>query len=1007
MAEREDLECGYGSGYKSKTVKELLASRGVLIDSYVAPLVKKPFYIDDLRPEKGLRSPDEAELKRGWSELAEKVQESDAKKIVLMGKTVITSFMEFFDLDVEYTIGRPFLQLVGDKLLTIYPAYDPSITHYKPKLIPQFKGAILGPFGDELAEESVFKSKVCDFEESMEVMQECIDLYNKGDISYIFFDIETGKHNDEDPTDGMDPWRDEIIMFSVAHELDNTGYAFPLKIQNDIAHPEFVEEKIKHKGEIWWPKYCKKTGEPTGKFTTEKLEVIETKKVRNFPYQIEECPIQISEMQRVKLENKMGEVLRTVPIIAHNAKFDIKFCIAKGLVKANEIKLHCDTIVLASMLYKNDGRSLSLKNLTRQFTETSESWEEDVYLYLKKYGNHGKKKKHFGNLPTSLLGPYAGYDGIYLRVVYNEMIKALPKSRYQVYELINELTVVLSDIEVTGVYINEENWELLKDAWTKLREEILVDLCNTPFVEDMYQGVLKTVTDLRDSRLANPKNRAKVLTDEECREEARKIFNSPDRKQEIYFGKEYFNLPNLPDDYLTDACKKEKKDTGRVKKRKFSLDKKSKEWLLRNTLSKNEISEVAATIEGQFSDDNDAMAGAMNYLKKLKTCRKFIERSSDLARVDKLLSTYIRPVPRDMRDNLYRVGYDHIHIKTGRLSSKFHTLDKKSDVTRYIDSRWRSEGGIVSSVDYSQLELRIVAAICNEPNMINAFKNGVDPHKALAASALGISPDKVTKSQRGIGKTLNFAILYGSSVEAVADTLNVSVSEAQRLFDTALDTNPGLKKWIENRQKFALKYGFIETVWGRKINIPEQQMGQKGKGKTKRVSVNYSVQSPASDCVVWGLVQAYKEYTEHMKTKIFGCVHDSMQLDIYPGELFECLDRMKRICEIDMPENQKHWLNCPVAVSVELGTTWGSAVEFEVQKLDGDQGILVMEGTGLRRDVEALAERASIAYDVDYDILEINEPDGMDNLAKVFKDDEELTVRMTITAKEQEKVGAV
>jgi DNA polymerase I-like protein with 3'-5' exonuclease and polymerase domains/uracil-DNA glycosylase len=245
--------------------------------------------------------------------------------------------------------------------------------------------------------------------------------------------------------------------------------------------------------------------------------------------------------------------------------------------------------------------------------------------------------------------------------------------------------------------------------------------------------------------------------------------------------------------------------------------------------------------------------------------------------------------------------------------------------------------------------------------------------------------------------TVNFGILYGKTTHGLAVELNVSNSVAEDYINQFFNGFPKLKTHFDKADKSIRTQGCIYTIWGRRILIDNWDSKNKGKlNAALRSGKNATIQSPASDCVLWTIRETYQELIEkELKTFMFASVHDSMEFDTAPGELFNLLNIVKTKAEVDLPASQD-WINCPIGLGVEMGTSWGGGIEFDIEELTNSSFIGV--GEGLRRDVQELIEELEIAYDVQYELIEKEETKPFD-IAYVFTDTETWKIKLTITEK--------
>lgn len=274
--------------------------------------------------------------------------------------------------------------------------------------------------------------------------------------------------------------------------------------------------------------------------------------------------------------------------------------------------------------------------------------------------------------------------------------------------------------------------------------------------------------------------------------------------------------------------------------------------------------------------------------------------------------------------------------------------------------------GVLSS--NSQAEVRVVASLSKEDSLIEAYEKGYDIHRVTASKTFNIPIEDVTHDQRQQGKTLVFSIIYGKSAKGLGETLGISTNEAEKLLKQFFDGHPNLKRWIETQKDHASKFACVETPWGRRIPIDKINSGHFFKKlAAERKCGNAPVQSAASDAVLWSAARI-QETLQHYKLKslIIGMVHDSFEVDVYPGELVQVLNIFKDTCEKKLREFNP-WILAPIEISMELGLSWGDGcIEFEVDELSKDS--IKIKGQGLRQDALELKRSLSKSYTVKADI---------------------------------------
>ena len=292
----------------------------------------------------------------------------------------------------------------------------------------------------------------------------------------------------------------------------------------------------------------------------------------------------------------------------------------------------------------------------------------------------------------------------------------------------------------------------------------------------------------------------------------------------------------------------------------------------------------------------------------------------------KLLSTYVEALPK-LADKNGRIHTDFIQTgtATGRLSCREPNLQNipvRNDAGRKIRSAFTStKDTVLISADYSQIELVVLAHLSQDQNMTNAFKNGVDIHKATASLIFGVSEEQVTPQMRRTAKTINFGVIYGMSAFRLAKDLGISRTEASNFIQTYFEKYSSIRNFMDTTIQNAEQTGYVTTLMGRKRQILSINSRNKlEKSGAERMAINTPVQGSAADIVKQAMIQidqALKE--ENSNAKLLLQVHDEL--------IFECpndqsiIDKTIEIIKNRM-ENVVELL-VPLKVSIEYGKNWG------------------------------------------------------------------------------------
>lgn len=291
----------------------------------------------------------------------------------------------------------------------------------------------------------------------------------------------------------------------------------------------------------------------------------------------------------------------------------------------------------------------------------------------------------------------------------------------------------------------------------------------------------------------------------------------------------------------------------------------------------------------------------------------------------KLQSTYIDALPNQVDTKTGRVHTDYMQTvaATGRLSSNNPNLQNipiRTERGRLIRKAFvaRDENYTLLSADYSQIELRIIAALSGEENMIAAFKNNEDIHKSTAAKVFNIPLEEVTKEQRSNAKTVNFGIIYGVSAFGLSNQTDLSRKEAAELIEAYYQTYPKLKSYMSNQVDFARENGFVETILGRRRYLKDiNSANMMVKSGAERNAVNAPIQGSAADIIKIAMINIHKKLEkENWKSKMLLQVHDELVFDVHNSEL----EKIKPMIKHEM-ENAVT-LDVPLEVEMGSGKNW-------------------------------------------------------------------------------------
>ncbi len=324
------------------------------------------------------------------------------------------------------------------------------------------------------------------------------------------------------------------------------------------------------------------------------------------------------------------------------------------------------------------------------------------------------------------------------------------------------------------------------------------------------------------------------------------------------------------------------------------------------------------TKTGQYATGEDILS----YLAK---DHEIIQQILDFRGLSKLKSTYVDALPLQVEPSTGRVHTDYMQTvaATGRLSSNNPNLQNipiRTERGRQVRKAFvpRDEDYILLAADYSQIELRIIAALSKEETMIEAFKNGEDIHASTASKVFNVPLNEVTREQRSNAKTVNFGIIYGVSAFGLSNQTDLSRSESKELIDTYYATYPKLRAYMSEQVDFARDNGYVQTVLGRRRYLKDiNSRNAVVRGAAERNAVNAPIQGSAADIIKIAMINIYNKLQEgNFRTKILLQVHDELVFDVYKPEL----ESIKTLVKTKMENAFK--MDVPLDVELDTGLNW-------------------------------------------------------------------------------------
>jgi len=340
--------------------------------------------------------------------------------------------------------------------------------------------------------------------------------------------------------------------------------------------------------------------------------------------------------------------------------------------------------------------------------------------------------------------------------------------------------------------------------------------------------------------------------------------------------------------------------------------------------------------------------------EKLLSAQKFLEELAEFKRVKKLYDTYIEGVETSLQNTgngkMY-VTYNIDGAVTGRLSNSgyntefgggkdskigvsFHTLPREQEDFNIRNYVIAPLGYKFITADMKAMELRILAHVANERNMIKAFESGEDLHTYSAAMVFKKDPKDITKEQRQISKEVSFLTVYGGQAYTLANKRKITEKQAQKIIDSWMATYPGVPIYMQTVREYLEQFHYIKTIFGRRRNLPNMASTFRNvRERAFRQGLNFTIQSPASDvllCCMIGINHRIK--SQGLDARIISTVHDSLEViahDSIVGKVVEIItDEMTNYHY--MRNNLGIKLRVPLQIDIEVGTSFGNGQKFVI-----------------------------------------------------------------------------
>lgn len=348
-----------------------------------------------------------------------------------------------------------------------------------------------------------------------------------------------------------------------------------------------------------------------------------------------------------------------------------------------------------------------------------------------------------------------------------------------------------------------------------------------------------------------------------------------------------------------------------------------------NIMSPKQLSEVLfekLAIKYPKKVKNNKYSTSKDILDKIIDVHPIVGKILDYRTLAKLYTNYAVGLKNEIReDGRIHTIFTQTLTRTGRLSSispNLQNIPASEEYAKLIRSAFiPDDDSVILSSDYSQVELRIFAALSNATNLVDAFKGGIDIHTKTASDIFHVDLNDVTKDMRRTAKAVNFGILYGISSFGLSEDLGIDIKTAKNFIDNYLNTYPGITEYMEKEKQDAYKNGYVKTLMNRKRVIEElKSKNYMVRSGGERIALNTPIQGTASDILKKAMVEIYDKFKElGLKSKMIIQVHDELVFNVVNSEL----EQVSNIVKETMENTYK--LAVPLKVEIEYGSNWYEA----------------------------------------------------------------------------------
>jgi DNA polymerase I-like protein with 3'-5' exonuclease and polymerase domains len=600
-----------------------------------------------------------------------------------------------------------------------------------------------------------------------------------------------------------------------------------------------------------------------------------------------------------------------------------------------------DTMLAQFLLYQKS-RPLNLESMAGLYVDMP-FFKQEMHKALEELP---EDIRHMGYVDLDKLIRYGCGDADATLRLYHYWRPSFEESGlWEVYQdILRDATISYSSIEINGMVIDPKRLEKLKVDYAKELAELLRKIRTSSYIKELDEIRLEMYWD----KVEREYEKENAKRDIEGRPHVKRKKWSPEQQleREVKARAKLRFKPSSPDQlrllfYDERLMGFDSDDKGLTKSKAISADKHARKKILEDA---NEHIKWFAENDPDDKESIEAMEECVWVVKainewvvKNKLHTAYVEKANVLIH-DKgdIVRDWPIPLPEEVCEWCFHANFKLHGADTGRTSCEHPNLQQmpfKSLIKWMFVSRWKKQGGVLLQADYSQAELRVIAKLSNELAMLGAFNRGEDIHLFVASLVFGVPKEKVTKKMRRIAKSASFGIIYGQGAKALAESFGTSVKEAKKIIKTLYEIFPSLRGWMDSKIQECKDEGFVTSPMGRLRWIKgATSTDEFVAAEAARKAVNTPIQSAASDWTVCALNEVVKRLEERgLKSLIVATIHDSIMLDIYPGELIEVMEILYEEMVVRLPERFEWIKGVLPKIDFEFGADWQSMTDISRQ----------------------------------------------------------------------------